>query len=644
MRLIEHIIASSCLLAIGMIVWGATEILTLFSATDFGNISILSYLSIILFPLALYGIAGLILGALLALLISFIGRPWMKCPLRTGIRFYTLLIFIPLLLAILAIWNTRSLPGIPITAPISLIHSLVILLSVGLIALLSRALIIRILRGGLPIRSALIAGIAAGAALALYAAFNPESSAHIPADAPPPTRDMPNVLLITIDTLRADHLGCYGNSSIQTPSIDRLASEGVLFLNATSQVPLTLPSHTSILTSTYPPIHGVRDNARYRFDRTVPTLAEILKERDYLTSAFIGAFVLDSRFGLGAGFDTYNDEIQNQALYYFFSASPPFVLAGGMKLAGILPPQKPERPADRTTRAAIDWIRENREKRFFLWLHYYDPHGPLNPPSPYDTLYVEPGTDRKEFQRNVERYAAVQSHSDTRDLTRDELEGIRALYRGEVAFSDHWVGILMAELEALEIADRTLVVLTADHGESQAEHNYLGHTVELYQEIMRVPLIFRQTDVLPAGKRVDRFVQSIDIAPTVLGFLGIDIPPTCQGRSLAGMIAGEGDSGPDPWAYLETHHAQKNTDRLIGITCGEYKYIRSLEGDREELYRISTDPREADNLAGGDPERLAAMRKNLLVLLEEMGNEAQSREIPLDRQTVEAMRTLGYIQ
>ncbi len=647
MRLKEHIFVSSYFLTICAILWGLVEIITIFSTIDLENISFVAYLSILVFPLLLYGITGLVAGLFPALLFYMVIAWRLKgFSIHSGTTFYILLYFIPLFIGVGYLWNRRYLPGIPITDLTSLVHTLIIAISIFLVIYISKGLFNLMFKRKFPLMRSLVVGLVIGGIATLYLGTNSSSDERSTVDTQPPTTDKPNILLITIDTLRADHLGCYGNASIHTPTIDSLATGGIMFQRAISQVPLTLPSHTSILTSTYPPIHGVRDNARYSFGSSIPTLAEVLKGSGYLTSAFISAFVLDSRFGLDVGFDAYDDNIQNQAYFYFFSASPPFALAGCLKLLGLSPPYKPERKADKTTRAVIEWIENNRESRFFMWVHYFDPHGPLNPPVPYDTLYLEPDADPHKFRDNIENLISLLGQFDSRELSDEEIEGIKSLYKGEVTFTDHYIGNLMKSIRELGIGDRTMVVLTSDHGQSLSEHHYIGHSMELYQEIMHIPLIMNYPGLFQQGLVVEEPVQSIDIMPTILSSLEIEIPASCRGSNLIRLLGPSTWERDDSnrWAYLETLHARPTRNKLIGLSSGDYKYIRALDGDREELYHMETDPKEMDNLASVDTQRSELMRNQLLSLLEEWQNESSSIEIPMDHQTMEAMKALGYIQ
>ncbi len=644
MGLKDHISTSSVLLATAALLWGIVEITTVASAYDFEGISSLAYLSILLFPLLLNTVAGFLVGIVVALIcyLAYFRRS-RDGSIRMVTIFYTILYFLPLLVGTGIIWNRRYLPGLPITDRVSLIHSLVIVLVIFAVAFLAGYTSIRIIRARWPLLRWLGVGFLVVAGI-FYLEVDRFSPGKIDTDAPPATSKLPNVLLITIDTLRADHLGCYGNDAIRTPAIDGIAAAGILFRKTTSSVPLTLPSHTSILTASYPPIHGVRDNARYRFEQSMPTLTEILKDAGYVTAAFISAFVLDSRFGLDRGFDLYDDQIQNPAYFFFFSSSPPFTLAAGSKLLGLAPPYKPERKADRTTDAAIAWLEKNHDKRFFMWIHYFDPHGPLNPPPPYDTLYLNPDVDRREFVDNIKRYIALQGQLDSSGLSAGEIEAIRTLYRGEVTFTDYHIGRLLNAMKESGIYDRTLIVLTADHGQSISEHNYMGHSTELFGEIVRVPLIIHYPYRFEPGIEIAHLARSIDIMPTILDILDIDHSETGQGRSLLPLIEISWSKDTDPQVYLETLHPQIKKNRLFGIVSGDYKYIRSLEGDREELYRITSDPGETNNLAESETARRDSLRAELMSLMEEMETHAASREIPLDRETTEAMKALGYIR
>src|SRR5947208_5947107 len=308
-------------------------------------------------------------------------------------------------------------------------------------------------------RSALLAGFFAGGHAALAA-----------------TLSSPNVVFITVDTLRADHLGCYGDKQIRTPNIDALAADGIRFERAYAAVPVTLPSHTVIFTGTYPMLSGVHDFAANKLSPNQPTLASVLKENGYTTGAIIGSAVLDSRFGLNQGFDFYYDHFDFNRLQ-----------ESNLK--------EMERPGDVVADLTLDWLEKNLDKKFFLWMHLYDPHYPYTPPAPY----------REEYKDH--------------------------LYDGELAFADAQVGRLIEFLKNKGLYRNTLIVLGGDHGESLGEHGENTHGFFIYNATLHVPLIFH----LPGGvhsKTVSNLVNWADMMPTVLAALNIQLPAHVQGQSL----------------------------------------------------------------------------------------------------------------
>src|SRR5436190_9599301 len=270
----------------------------------------------------------------------------------------------------------------------------------------------------------------------------------------------PNVVVITIDTLRADHLGCYGYKQIRTANIDALASDGVRFERAYTAVPVTLPSHTVIFTGTYPTLSGMHDFAANKLGPTQPTLASVLKDHGYTTGAVIGSAVLDSRFGLNRGFDFYYD-------HFDFNRLQESNL------------EEMERPGNLVADVTLDWLNKNYAKKFFLWMHLYDPHYPYRPPAPYSDQYK----DRP--------------------------------YDGEIAFADSQVGRLIRFLKDKGLYQNTIIVLTGDHGESLGEHGEKTHGFFIYNATLHIPVILHLT-----GQRlvnsVPELVSLADLMPTVL--------------------------------------------------------------------------------------------------------------------------------
>src|SRR5229473_859243 len=305
------------------------------------------------------------------------------------------------------------------------------------------------------------------------------------ATAQTPQKSAPNVVLITIDTLRADHLGCYGYKQIKTPNIDGLAADSGRFERAYTVVPVTLPSHTAMLTGTYPMLSGMHDFSANKLSPQQGTMATVLKQAGYATGAVVASAVLDSRFGLNQGFDFYYD-------HFDFSR---------LEEANL---DEMERPGNVVADQALDWLGKNSQKKFFLWMHLYDPHYPYRPPEPYSREYASQP------------------------------------YDGEIAFADEQVGRLLRFLKDKGLYQNTVIVLSGDHGESLGEHGEKTHGFFIYNATMHVPLIIRLPENrLPenaaAGTVADP-ASLVDLMPTVLGAVGLEIPPQVQGRSLLAEI------------------------------------------------------------------------------------------------------------
>ncbi len=401
----------------------------------------------------------------------------------------------------------------------------------------------------------------------------------------------PNVLLVTMDTTRADRIGCYGYERGTTPALDALAREGVVFEQCFSQVPITLPSHTSILSSRTPASHGVRDNGIFTVPQSVLTLPEILKPRGYATGAVVASFVLDSRFGLQQGFDTYNDaytedwteeEIQQRRIY------------AGMIL---------ERKADLVYQAASAWLASAPEP-FFLWTHFFDPHQPLNPPQPWLGNFFDD------------------------------------LYDAEIAFTDEYIGQLLAALKVKGVAENTLIIVTGDHGEGLDDHGEPTHAMLLYDSTLHVPLIMRLPKAQRVTGRVPDMVRSIDIAPTVLDVLGVDIPPDFEGVSLLPRMQGKAG----PLALTNYHenllpHFSFGWSTLRGWRADGWVWI---EAPSPLLYHYEEDPEEVRDLIRAYPGRAARMRKDMHAYLAGMNRAFHETDMPLDPEAVAALEALGY--
>jgi arylsulfatase A-like enzyme/Flp pilus assembly protein TadD len=388
-----------------------------------------------------------------------------------------------------------------------------------------------------------------------------------------------NVLLLTIDTLRADAMSSYGGPAA-TPNLDRLAAGGVRFTFAHAQAVVTLVSHTSILTGEYPFQHGVRDNAGFRLAKGTPTLASLLHARGMPTGAFVGAFPLNRQFGLAEGFDVYDDVAAKDSL------SADFAL--------------PERRATDVVKVADAWIA-SQQKPWFAWVHVFDPHAPYAPPPPFDSQYSS------------------------------------NLYAGEIAYVDSAIAPL------LELARKqprpTTIIVTGDHGESLGEHGERTHGLFAYEATLHVPLLLAQVDggrsEKPANATSDVPVRHIDILPTIADLLQVQPPANLPGRTL--LTASNGEATPRP-SYFEAMTAmlKRGWAPLMGVVDGRGKYI-NLPID--ELYDLARDPHESHNLAPSDGERVRTLNALLTGMKPELPGQ-ETRESPEVRATLES---LGYI-
>ena len=307
--------------------------------------------------------------------------------------------------------------------------------------------------------------------------------------------ERPNVILMTLDTTRADHLGCYGYGPAKTPTLDALARGGVLFTQASSVAPLTQPAHSSIMTGMYPTHHGVRVNGNAALGLEQRTIAEALSEKGYKTGAFIGAFVLDGRWGLSQGFQLYDDRFDLETYKH-------------LDLASV------QRPADKVMDAALSWLESQQSSPFLAWIHFYDAHSPYEPPEPF--------------------------------LSEHRAEGPAGLYDGEIAFVDQQVGRCVSWLKAKGLDRKTVLVIIGDHGEGLGSHGEGTHGYFVYDYALRVPFLISAPFPELAGVVVDSQVSAVDVFPTVLALAGIDAGPPVQGRSLLPLML---PPRPDAPAY-----------------------------------------------------------------------------------------------
>jgi len=403
----------------------------------------------------------------------------------------------------------------------------------------------------------------------------------------------PNVLLITIDTVRADHIGAYGATAAATPAIDRLAREGVRFADATTQAPLTGPAHAAILTGRYPARFGARDNASAPIPAGVTSIAELFKSNGYRTGGFVGAFILGPEYGFAHGFDTFD------ASFARFNT--------GMKLQA-------QRRGGEVTDAAVAWIRSVQQPatsnqqppltRWFAWVHLYDAHAPYDPPAPF----------RTRFQSSP--------------------------YDGEIAYVDSCVARLVATLEQGGQLDRTLVVVIADHGEGLGDHGEAEHGLFLYESVLHVPWIMRLPGGASGGTVVKAQVRAIDAMPTMAAIAGVTAP-NVDGENVMPIVRGAVPRDPAP-SYAETYYPKWHFgwSELKSIRVGDWKYI---DAPKPELYDMRTDAAERRNAIDARGALASGLSAEITKLQNTFGAAASAEAPQPDAETLARLRSLGYV-
>jgi len=395
-----------------------------------------------------------------------------------------------------------------------------------------------------------------------------------------------NVLVITLDTIRADRLGAYGNTRVRTEFVDGLAERGVVFDRCIAPTPLTLPSHTSLFTGTYPVFHGVRDNGNYVVPQQLTTMAELLKGAGYRTGAFVGAFVLSSRWGLDQGFETYTEP------------------KGGYDPA-LVSFAEVQRRAEEVVDDALAWLKKESTQPFYAWVHLYDPHLPYDPPPAFAREYPEDP------------------------------------YLGEVAYADTQLGHLQDYLQSSGLDSRTLVVFAGDHGEGLGDHGELDHGLLLYQTTARAALIITHPAMTSGGARRPEVVSLVDILPTIAEAVGLPLPESVQGQSLWPLIGGDGFFDEKP-VYAETHYPKLHFgwSQLTALQDRQFQLIQSSD---PELYDLDNDPRQEKNIFGTESSVAERMTGELEDLIRQLGRGAMNASSAPDAETVAKLEALGYL-
>jgi len=426
----------------------------------------------------------------------------------------------------------------------------------------------------------------------------------------------PNILLVTIDTLRADHCSSYGYPRPTTPHLDALASAGTLFETAYTPMPTTLPAHAALFTSRTTRELGVNKNG-IPLPEDATTLAEILRDEGYDTAAFVSSFVLDEQFGIDQGFELYDDD--------FSEASGN--LRDDYQWHGKEMDQPFDRHAAATVTQALEWLQSRKQSApFFLWVHFFDPHQPLRPREPYRSQFARADVET-EPERVVDRYDA------------------------EVRYTDEQLGRLLEAVETLAPAGETLTVLAADHGEGLWQHGWLEHGVNLYDEATRVPFVWRWPGRISAGQRISTPVSLIDLLPTLVGLL--DLPArdaAARGHDLSAVVTGKAPGDGERHVFMNRRHYDRQTlgrRRVSGpaqaVRWGQWKLIDSKNERGIELYDLAIDPGENHDVAGWRPHITDSIKTELSA----WRASQQKRNTPppaLSEEARKGLEALGYIE
>ena len=438
-----------------------------------------------------------------------------------------------------------------------------------------------------------------------------------------------HVIVISMDTTRADHFGCYGNEWIRTPRIDALAGESILFTKYMTVVPSTLASHTSLFTGKYPHSHGTPRNGFVVHDDNV-MLVEVLHDAGFHTAGFLGSFALDSRFNFSQGFDHYDETFD--------------------RLVGWQGADQNQRSAAAVTDAAIAYLEEKGiSTNLFLFAHYFDPHDPYTPPTPYDKMY-DPEGDRKLPPLEFIRQRIQQTGGQPIPLA----QAVAKRYAGEVSYMDEHIGRLIDYLQHKGILDHAILILTSDHGENFWEHPmYFHHGLTTYRTTIDAVCMMRLPDAQLGGKRVDARIASIDVLPTVLTYLGFPVPDEVDGESIDLF----GDVEPrtrfaeatQPWQKVETDPRWHNIRKARCMCEDRWKFIQTPFAGTEELYDLSADPLERNNLLRpvAPTQEITSRANDMRDRLEAWADSADPLKSVFEpsqaQETIRRLRSLGYL-
>ena len=453
-----------------------------------------------------------------------------------------------------------------------------------------------------------------------------------------------HVIIISLDTTRPDHFGCYGNAEVKTPHLDALAKESILFTDAMTVVPTTLASHASLFSGKHPHNHGTPRNGHLVNTENV-MLAEILKDAGFHTAGFLGSFALDSRFQINQGFDYYEDDKFDQLTGVDVEAAP----------------DQDQRRAKAVTDSVIQYLDQNGvPENLFLFAHYFDAHAPYDPPAPYFEMYKHPqdpgGLLRYPFVRwNLNKHP---------DAEHPAAAAMRQRYKGEISYQDEHVGRLIADLKRRGILDESILILVSDHGENLDEHfQYLDHGFSVYQTTMRIACMIRLPNGLHAGKRIDDLIANIDILPTLLTYMGLPLPDGMDGDVIdltAATVpfaprACFGEATKPPVSMIETDPRWLNILKARCIRQGKYKYVQvpypmdlGIPLPPEALFDLQADPMEQNNLLKSPTPEITAVYRELKDKLDAWAVSGRPLPTQYDSsqrdETVRRLGDLGYVE
>lgn len=483
-----------------------------------------------------------------------------------------------------------------------------------------------------------------------------------------------NILFISLDTARADFFGCYGNGAVSTPAMDALASKGILFENFYTNINATLPAHASMMTGLYPAHHGVARNSM-RLAASNLTIAEFLAGKNYKTAAFIGSFILSSTFGFHQGFQTFNENFSMNPSEYLEHQ----IQIGAKQKSDMITHKKNirqiTRKAEEVNEAFFRWLGRNQSEKFFAFVHYYDPHFPYLPPEKWHKKHlpsIPPGTPlaqkdrrmfKKTFQKKIDSNLIFRPSEIYRLKYDEEINVLLKLYVSEIEYTDYAIGQLIEVLEKTNLRSKTIVIVTADHGENLVEHwemnKFFGHGFLTFETETRVPFVVSLPGIIPSGKRVQQIASHVDILPTLANLIGERFPSEIDGVSLVPdlfedrallyrPIYSEACMPYLKWQGVAMNVGWLNERNSASMRWGEYKYVNMPRRNYEAVFQVAKDRAEEINilpqLGKQKPELLTALRNGLHDWRKKVSSGKIDATFQLSEEDQEKLEALGYVQ